>query len=56
MERFKPGKYRPSLLSVTVAELWHVERQTEHKILDAFFAAIQCVPMTWRLDGKLGKI
>lgn len=41
--------------SVTVAELWHGARQTEHKILDALFAAIQCVPIDLEIARQAGE-
>jgi predicted nucleic acid-binding protein len=40
---------------VTVAELWHGARQTEHKILDALFAAIPCVPIDLEIGRKAGE-
>jgi predicted nucleic acid-binding protein len=40
---------------VTVAELWHGARQTERKILDALFAAIQCVPIDLEIGRQAGE-
>jgi len=40
---------------VTVAELWHGARQTEHKILDLLFAAIQCVPIDLEIGRQAGE-
>ena len=40
---------------VTVAELWHGARQTEHKILDALFAAILCVPIDLEIGRHAGE-
>ena len=40
---------------VTVAELWHGARQTEHRILDALFAASQCVPIDLEIGRQAGE-
>jgi predicted nucleic acid-binding protein len=40
---------------VTVAELWDGARQTEHKILDALFAAIRCVPIDLEIGRQAGE-
>ena len=39
---------------VTVAELWHGARPQEHKILEALFAAIQCVPIDVVIGRRAG--
>lgn len=39
---------------VTVAELWHGARPLEHKILEALFAAIQCVPIDVEIGRRAG--
>jgi predicted nucleic acid-binding protein len=36
---------------VTVAEIWHGARPHEHRILDALFAAVDCIP----IDAEIGK-
>lgn len=39
---------------VTVAELWHGARPQEQKILEALFAAIQCVPIDVEIGRRAG--
>ena len=39
---------------VTVAELWHGARPQEYKILEAVFAAIQCVPIDVEIGRRAG--
>ena len=39
---------------VTVAELWHGARAQEHKILEALFAAIQCVAIDVEIGRRAG--
>lgn len=39
---------------VTVAELWHGARPQEHKILEALFAAIHCVPIDVEIGRRAG--
>jgi predicted nucleic acid-binding protein len=36
---------------VTVAEIWHGARPHERKVLDALFAALDCIP----IDTEIGK-
>lgn len=39
---------------VTVAKLWHGARPQEHKILEALFAVIQCVPIDVEIGRRAG--
>ena len=39
---------------INVAELWHGARPPEHQILDALFAAIQCVPIDLEIGRRAG--
>jgi predicted nucleic acid-binding protein len=40
---------------VTVAELGHGSRPSEHKILDALFAVVQCVPIDKEIAKRAGE-
>jgi predicted nucleic acid-binding protein len=40
---------------VTVAELWHGARPREHRILDALFAVVQCVPIDKEIARRTGE-
>lgn len=40
---------------VTIAELWHGARLHEHAILNALFAAIDCVPIETRIGVRAGE-
>jgi predicted nucleic acid-binding protein len=37
---------------VTIAELWHGARPAEHRVLDALFAVLLCVPV----DKEIGRL
>lgn len=39
---------------VTVAELWHGARPAEHRILNALFAAINCIPIDIEIGRQAG--
>jgi len=39
---------------VTVAELWHRARPAEHRILNALFAAINCIPIDIEIGRQAG--
>lgn len=39
---------------VTVAELWHGARLSEHSALDAMFAEIPCVPIDQQIGRRAG--
>ena len=40
---------------VTVAELWHGSRPSEHKFLDALFAVVQSVPIDQEIAKRTGE-
>jgi predicted nucleic acid-binding protein len=40
---------------VTVAELWHGARPAEHRILNALFAAINCIPIDIEIGRQAGE-
>jgi hypothetical protein len=40
---------------VTVAELWHGARPPEHKVLEALFAVVQCVPIEKEIARRTGE-
>jgi len=37
---------------VTIAELWHGARQSEHRVLNDLFSVLTCVP----IDGEIGRL
>jgi predicted nucleic acid-binding protein len=39
---------------VSVAELWHGARPAEHRILNALFAAINCIPIDIEIGRQAG--
>ena len=49
------GQDVPLLCSpITVAELWHGARATEQSVLNALFAAIECVAVDARIGQRAG--
>jgi len=50
-EELGQSEAAPFCSPVTIAELWHGARPSEHRILNALFAEIECIP----IDAGIGR-